>query len=273
MGIPIFELPGFEADDLLGALADQAVAQGVEVIIATGDADTLQLVAPSVRVLMARQGLADVVLYDEAAVLRRYGITPGSIPDFKALRGDASDNLPGLPGVGDKTAAKLLQEFRSIGGSAKHRASHPAKLRELLRGNEETVRRTRELATIVRDARFAPPRVGSRWAHGRGASNGPLQALEFSSLVQRLEEVIPAAAGQPLKGIIDWSATPPTSMRSFNRCLALRSSLLTPKPPARTRSRESSLASRFPLLRAAQRMCPSVTQTSPSYLLTLLSID
>ncbi|MBA2449486.1 MAG: DNA polymerase I, partial [Chloroflexi bacterium] len=109
MSIPVFTLDGYEADDLLGALSKQAAERGLDVVILTGDMDALQLVDPRVRVLTSRRGFSDTILYDEQAVRDRYGLDPRQLPDFKALRGDASDNIPGVPGIGDKTAAKLLQ--------------------------------------------------------------------------------------------------------------------------------------------------------------------
>ena len=202
MGIPIFELAGYEADDLLGALADQAVAQGIDVIIATGDADTFQLVGPSVQVLMSRQGLADVVLYDEAAVQKRYGFSPDRIPDYKALRGDPSDNLPGLPGVGDKTASKLLQEFGSVEGIYENiELVAPAKLRDLIRSREAEVRHAKVLATIVRELPVTLDLEAARVGRIDASDVMALfKELEFGSLVQRLVEVIPAAAGETLRG-------------------------------------------------------------------------
>ncbi len=112
--IPIYELPGFEADDCVGTLARQAEEAGVQVIIVTGDSDELQLVTPSVKVFMLRKGIKDIALYDEQAVLTKYGFAPTLIPDYKGLAGDTSDNIPGVTGVGAKTATTLLQEFGTL---------------------------------------------------------------------------------------------------------------------------------------------------------------
>lgn len=112
--IPIYELPGFEADDCVGTLARQAEKEGVQVIIVTGDSDELQLVTPSVKVFMLRKGIKDIALYDEQAVTEKYGFTPTLIPDYKGLAGDTSDNIPGVTGVGAKTATNLLQEFGTL---------------------------------------------------------------------------------------------------------------------------------------------------------------
>src|ERR1019366_2463777 len=109
MRIPVVEAPGYEADDVLATLATKAAAEGDDVIVVTGDRDAYQLVQdPHIKVLYNRRGVSDYVLYDEAGILERTGVTPGQYPEFAALRGDPSDNLPGVPGVGEKTAAKLI---------------------------------------------------------------------------------------------------------------------------------------------------------------------
>src|SRR5256886_6324105 len=109
-GIPIYEKDGFEADDILGTLSVQATQQGVDTIIFTGDMDTLQLVNEHVHALIAKRGISEATEYDEAAVINRYGLPPSKLPDFKGLVGDKSDNIPGVPGIGEKTACKLLTE-------------------------------------------------------------------------------------------------------------------------------------------------------------------
>lgn len=112
--IPIIEKAGFEADDLIGTLARQAEKQGWEVLIVTGDLDSLQLVSPQIKVLSTRKGITDTVIYDLAAIKQRYGLTPEQLVDYKALRGDPSDNIPGVAGIGEKTAAGLITEFGTL---------------------------------------------------------------------------------------------------------------------------------------------------------------
>jgi len=138
--MPAFEVPGYEADDTLGTLCRQASEQGIDTIIVTGDTDILQLVASRVRVLTPRPGrtFSDTILYNEQAVQQRYELTPGQIPDFKGLKGDPSDNIPGVPGIGEKTATKLIQEFGSIEGIYEHLDEIvPLRVREALMQNEE----------------------------------------------------------------------------------------------------------------------------------------
>jgi DNA polymerase-1 len=150
--IPFFEIDGFEADDVLGTLSKQADEQGIETIIVTGDNDMLQAVLPGVRTLAPRRSFTDTILYDEEAVVQKYGIRPEQLPDFKALVGDASDNIPGVPGIGEKTATRLLQQHGSLEGVYNHIDDiTPEKLRDTLRANRSQAFQSKELSTIVKD--------------------------------------------------------------------------------------------------------------------------
>src|SRR5258708_3892545 len=114
MQVPLFEVEGYEADDVLGALAVKAVAQGVNVIILSGDNDLLQLVNPHVKVLTSRRGISDTILYDEAKVIEKYnGLRPDQVADHKALRGDVTDNIPAVAALGAKAPSKLLTQLGS----------------------------------------------------------------------------------------------------------------------------------------------------------------
>jgi len=149
--LPSFEVPGYEADDILGAICKKASERGVDTIIVTGDTDTLQLVSPHVRVLTPKPGkrFSDTIIYDEAAVQQRYELAPGQLADFKGLKGDPSDNIPGVRGIGEKTATKLIKEFGSIEGIYQHLDEvTPPKARETLRQNEQEARQSKELVTI-----------------------------------------------------------------------------------------------------------------------------
>jgi DNA polymerase-1 len=143
------EIDGFEADDVLGTLSRQAAAAGLDVVIVSGDTDALQLVNDSVRVLMPRKGMTDTVLYDAAAVVERYGLQPPQLIDFKALKGDASDNVPGVPGIGEKTAAELLQKFGSVDNLLEHLSELKPKVAASLRDSADTLIQARRLVTIV----------------------------------------------------------------------------------------------------------------------------
>jgi DNA polymerase-1 len=150
--IPIYEKDGFEADDVLGTLSVQANQQGVQTIILTGDMDTLQLVNQHVHVMAAKRGITEVVIYDENAVQARYGFGPAYIPDYKGLVGDKSDNIPGVPGVGEKTASRLIGEFGSLENIFAHLAELKPKEQRLLTGKEDQAKQSKYLATIVLNA-------------------------------------------------------------------------------------------------------------------------
>ena len=141
LGVVAVDLAGFEADDIIATLAEQAKARGDDVVIVTGDRDTYQLVEdPHVKVLYNRRGVSDYALYDEAGILERTGVTPALYPQYAALRGDPSDNLPGVPGVGEKTAAKLITTYGGIDGIFEHLDAQTPKLRASLAEHEERVR-------------------------------------------------------------------------------------------------------------------------------------
>ena len=151
--IPIFELDGFEADDIIGSLSQQASQQDLDTVILTGDADMMQLVSEKVKVFYPRPGgsFSDAILYDIAAVEKRYGVKPELIADLKALKGDASDNIPGVPGVGEKTALKLMQKFAGVEDLIRRMEEvEPPKLRDKIKENLEALKRSHQLATIVR---------------------------------------------------------------------------------------------------------------------------
>ena len=114
LDIPHVELDGFEADDVIATLTTQAVAEGMDVLIVTGDRDAYQLVSPNVTVLYPKKGVSDLARMTPEAVEEKYGLTPVQYPDYAALRGDPSDNLPSIPGVGEKTASKWVREFGSL---------------------------------------------------------------------------------------------------------------------------------------------------------------
>ena len=131
------ELEGYEADDLLATLTKYFRQEGNEVVIVTGDRDILQLVRDGVSVIMTRRGISDVIRYDDATVLERYGVTPKQWTDFVALKGETSDNLPGVPGVGDKTAAQLVNKYGDIEQVIAHAdRAHPKAPRRHQRAGE-----------------------------------------------------------------------------------------------------------------------------------------
>ncbi|MDD2766890.1 MAG: DNA polymerase I [Candidatus Moranbacteria bacterium] len=146
--IPIYELAGFEADDCIGTLARQAEAENVRVIIVTGDSDELQLVTPLVNVFMLRKGIKDIVLYDEKAVMEKYGFGAKQLPDYKGLAGDSSDNISGVAGIGAKTATDLLQKFGSVENIYAHLEEVKDSVRKKLEVDRESAFLSKELGTI-----------------------------------------------------------------------------------------------------------------------------
>jgi len=151
-GIVNLVKPGFEADDILGTLAEEAKRQGVGSIVVTGDRDAMQVVDDDIWVMSTGRGITDVKIYTPAAVLERFGVTPAAIPDYIGLKGDASDNIPGVPGIGEKTAAALLQQFGSIDALYERLGEVKSeKRRALLAAHEGSARLSKHLATMVLD--------------------------------------------------------------------------------------------------------------------------
>src|SRR5947208_8350047 len=143
---------GFEADDVIAAPTEQAKERGVPVMVVTGDRDAYQLVDDGVRIMSTSRGVTDTKVYDRDGVIERYGIPPELIPDFIGLKGDTSDNIPGVPGIGDKTASELLQRFgdlETVLGSVDEISG--AKRKENLTNHAEDARVSKQLATAVRD--------------------------------------------------------------------------------------------------------------------------
>ena len=151
LDVPIVELSGWEGDDILGTLACQGEAAGIRMLLVTGDRDAFQLVTDTVNVVTTKKGITDIVTYGPAEVLERYGVTPAQVPDFLGLKGDTSDNIPGVPGVGEKTAAKLLQQYGSLDEILEHAEEIPGKLGENLRANKDAALASRVVATIACD--------------------------------------------------------------------------------------------------------------------------
>ncbi|MBA7666000.1 DNA polymerase I [subsurface metagenome] len=195
--MPIFEIDGYEADDILGTLSHQASQQGIDTIIVTGDADTMQLVSPRVKVLYPkpRKSFSDTTLYDEAAVSQKYGIAPSQIADFKGLVGDPSDNIPGVPQIGPVAATKLLNQFGSVEEIYTHIDEvTPPKLQTILKQNEAIARQSKELATIITQTPVTLNLDDCQLSrYDRKQVTELFRELEFSSLLPRLPEIGEAA--------------------------------------------------------------------------------
>ncbi|MGH2356712.1 MAG: 5'-3' exonuclease, partial [Candidatus Limnocylindria bacterium] len=187
LGMPIRELEGYEADDVIGTLARRATEAGVDTMMVSGDLDGLQLVNEHVRLLTTRMGVANTVIYDVARVAERYGLRPQQMLDYKALKGDTSDNIPGIPGVGEKTAIQLLQQFGTLDGIYEHLDEVKGKLRERLAEHRESAFMSREVGRILTDLPVALDLEEARTGrYDRRAVAQRLRELEFRSLIDRL---------------------------------------------------------------------------------------
>lgn len=191
LNIPVFELTGFEADDIVGTISRLGEENGYATTIVTGDLDSLQLVDACVSVMTTKKGVTDVVVYDPAAVVERYGFGPEFVPDYKALVGDTSDNIPGVPGIGDKSASILIQEFGPIEEIMRRIDEVPEKFRKKIVGNEDQMVKSKWLATINREVPlqydFARYRMDA--AHIQAAT-AMLTSLEFRAPLRKLEQVM-----------------------------------------------------------------------------------
>ncbi len=206
--IPLYSLAGFEADDVIGTIAHELKGEkDLEVIISSGDMDTMQLVdGKRVRVYTLKKGMSDTALFDEAAVKEKYGFGPEHIADFKGLRGDPSDNIPGVKGIGEKTACILVQNFGSVENMYKVLKKNPEKLKEAgvkdgmiekLREQEEQALFSKQLATITLDVPInftLPSRVWIQEVSGRAVLD-MMGELGFRSLVPKIRELIGSGEG------------------------------------------------------------------------------
>lgn len=188
LGITMFEKDGFEADDIIGTLTTQAQAAGMEVLICTGDRDALQLVTDTTTVLYPRKGVSDLVRMTPAAVEEKYGVTPEHYPEIAALVGETSDNLPGVPGVGPKTAAKWINQYGSLEALVADVDVVKGKAGESLREHLDDVLRNRRINALVRDLDLpaGPADLAFSTAWNRDAIHEVFDALEFAALRTRL---------------------------------------------------------------------------------------
>jgi len=186
--IPIVELPSFEADDLIGTLATRAGNAGWSTLVVSGDKDLLQLVSPHVHAALTRKGITEVDYYDEAAVQARFGLSPVQIIDLKGLMGDTSDNIPGVPGVGEKTAVKLLQSYPTVEEVLNHIADvSGVKLKERLEEHRDLALLSKQLATINCDVPLAVELDTLAYnGYNAKALRSIFQELGFKSLLDKI---------------------------------------------------------------------------------------
>jgi DNA polymerase I len=224
LGIRRLSAPGYEADDLIATLATQAAAQDMDVLIVSGDRDVLQLVSDRVTVLMTRRGITEMTRFTPATVTEKYGLSPAQYPDFAAVRGDPSDNLPGIPGVGEKTATKWIAEFGSLQVLVDRVDEVKGKAGDALREHLGNVLRNRQLTALLTD--LPAETVGAvpgdllPVAWDREKIHQLFDTLQFKVLRERLYQTLPhgligatgadpddplaaSAAGRPEKGTFE----------------------------------------------------------------------
>lgn len=199
MGIAVCECPRFEADDILGTFARLANESGVDALLVTGDRDALQLIGPNTHVLMPKKA-NETVEYDEALLMEQYGLVPARMPDLKGLMGDSSDNLPGIPGVGEKTARKLLEKYGTLENALAHAADEKGALQKKLTEGAESARMSYRLGLIDTHAPVPFGLEACAFEPARLAGGAPMmQELELRSLLSRLPKG-GASIQQPEKG-------------------------------------------------------------------------
>ncbi len=207
--IPVYEIDGYEADDVLGTLSLQAEREHTRTVIATGDLDTLQLVDPWIRVTFARSPRrGEFEYFDEDAVRARYGFDPVRLVDYKALVGDTSDNIPGVPGIGQKTATKLIEDFGTLENILEHLDALPPRARASLQEHAEQARQSKYLATIVRTVPITLDLEGARaLRYDPDAARKLMYELEFYSLADRLPRRADAS-GEAMLELSEVTETP-----------------------------------------------------------------
>lgn len=187
INIPIFEKPGFEADDLIGTLACQAIKKKLETIIVTGDKDIMQLVGKQVSLYLPQKSFTEIILCTGKEVKRILGIKPGQVIDYKALVGDNSDNYPGVPGIGPKTALSLLTAYSDLAGIYSHLDKIKPLVRQKLKEGRESANLSQKLATIVKNAPVKLNLSDCRVAdYNQDQAIKLFQELEFRSLINKL---------------------------------------------------------------------------------------
>lgn len=201
LGLPILAREGYEAEDLIATVIAQTDKKAQEYVIVTGDQDTLQLASPTVKIYFMRRGLADLTLLDDQGVKDFYGVSPAQVIDVKALRGDPSDNIPGIAGVGAKTAVELVQQYGSVENIFANLGQLPPKFVRLLEGKKKEALLSKKLVTIKNDAPLKINLADFVWTENQLKRLLPLlERLGMQSLIKRLREA--PEFDQPVKSKI-----------------------------------------------------------------------
>jgi DNA polymerase-1 len=215
--IPVVTAEGFEADDVIATLATQAAGDGMDVLIVTGDRDAFQLVNERITVLYNSRGVSDMRRMTPEAVEEKYGLSPAQYPEFAALRGDPSDNLPGIPGLGEKTATKLIQQYGDIASLVDHVDEVKGKVGDNLREGLSNVMRNRQLTELVRDVPLDKhPSELSMQQWDRDEVHKVFDALQFRVLRERLWDTLSSAEPEADQGFeVDLRILAPGELAGF----------------------------------------------------------
>ena len=191
LSIPVVRIKGWEGDDILGTVAARNEAAGNETLLVTGDKDAYQLATDLTRIVTTKKGITDVAIYGPDEVVERYGITPAQVPDYLGLKGDSSDNIPGVPGVGEKGAAKLLQQYGTLEGLYEHADELKGKQGERIRENRDAAFTSRQVATIVCDLDFPLDLDGARFpAFDEEAVVEAFKKFQFNTHLNRVLKLV-----------------------------------------------------------------------------------
>ena len=234
--IPVYELAGYEADDVIGTITLDAERRGLDTTIVTGDLDMLQLVTDRTRLMTTRSGVENTILYDPAKIRERFDLVPGQMIDYKALKGDPTDNIPGVPGVGEKTAAKVIREFGTLEALYERiEEVKPDKLRDKLVEYREQVFMGKDLSTIVRDLDVEFDLEAARLGdYDRETVIRLFREYEFRSLIERLPAMTGETAGDAattLRGVATDGSVPAARVAGSARPSGWGSARPT-RPPA-----------------------------------------
>ena len=217
LGVKRLSVAGYEADDIIATLATQAEADGMSTLIVTGDRDTFQLVSDNVTVLYNSRGVSDMKRYDPPGLFEKYGLTPAQYPDFAALRGDNSDNLPGIPGVGEKTATKWIVEFGSLESLVNRVDEVKGKAGDALREHLAGVLRNRQLTALIRDMPLdVSPRDLAPEPWDRDKIHQLFDTLQFRVLRERLYQTLPHGIPAHATGDVGPAEAPKPEKSAFD---------------------------------------------------------
>lgn len=236
LGIRTFAIEGFEADDVIATFAKEAEKDGFEVLISTGDRDSFQLISKDITVLYPRKGMSDLARMTPDAVQEKYGLTPSQYHDFAALRGDPSDNLPSVPGVGEKTATKWIQEYGDIKGLVAHANEIPGKAGDALRENIASVQLNHELTQLIHDVDVKAKVADLEWkTFNSGEVLHLLDQLEIKALRDRIktmsgDEAVPAPIKKSEVTCLEKSSKEISEMvKSHKGCIAFHAQIVEGK--------------------------------------------